>query len=764
MLGCFSEAQIESEVPLGTGFRRRSMGTIVLRQSWPGAVLIAAVALAVVFVSHKLAFSQFSPPARSEYELSQSISVDEASSPVKIQLEQARRAIQAKQWDVAVEILRRVSDMSPDVLVDMTGELENVPARYVGLRRYCQSLLARLPPEALSEYRAQLDPACRVWFEQGKRELDERPLRRIIDSALVSSWADDALWLLGELRLQQGDPAGARAYWERLIPVEERSRYPTWLGVVESDYAPAEVRARLILASILQGDRRRVAEELKAFAELHPDAQARFGGRDTNLLQALRELAAESAKWAAPPRGPDWPTFAGNNARNRKIAGDIDFGAILWQLPLREPPSSEFTIWQPPLALEGSGETRHAPLSYYPTVIDNLVIAANHAELYVVELESGRPAWSSQAIVYNESRPDEVLWRLPNNTIGIPRYTLSSDQQRVYTVMGRLVTAAPQSNDPPSNSAPSRLMCFDLKGQGRLLWTAEPPRRGWDFDGAPLAHKHYVYAVLRDPGPPPGLHVGAYTAATGELQWRKFICTADSPGRGMLHECTYSLLTCDGRTLYLNTNMGAVAALDTTSGTIRWIATYPRALEGDLARPPAWFHRSPNPCLVEGGRLYVAPNDSPEVFALDSQSGRLLWQSGTVTSQVRHLLGVVDDMLIATGDSVYWIETSGPRAGHIAARWPEGNETLGYGRGLLADDVLYWPTREAIFALDAHTGLPRQQFLLWPKGAGGGNLVAVGEFVIIAGPDRLTAFRHTGSVGKSRQHAPQSAESGERGE
>ena len=67
---------------------------------------------------------------------------------------------------------------------------------------------------------------------------------------------------------------------------------------------------------------------------------------------------------------------------------------------------------------------------------------------------------------------------------------------------------------------------------------------------------------------------------------------------------------------------------------------------------------------------------------------------------VVHLLGVCGDCLIASGHRLYWINIAGPRAGNIAHVWPEGPDRLGFGRGVLTETQVFWPTREKIYVFD----------------------------------------------------------------
>ena len=60
----------------------------------------------------------------------------------------------------------------------------------------------------------------------------------------------------------------------------------------------------------------------------------------------------------------------------------------------------------------------------------------------------------------------------------------------------------------------------------------------------------------------------------------------------------------------------------------------------------------------------------------------------------------------------------------------------GFGQGLLAEDLVYWPTREEIFIVDQTTGRIHQRVdLLEMHGVSGGNLAMAEGCLIVAGPD-----------------------------
>jgi outer membrane protein assembly factor BamB len=113
------------------------------------------------------------------------------------------------------------------------------------------------------------------------------------------------------------------------------------------------------------------------------------------------------------------------------------------------------------------------------------------------------------------------------------------------------------------------------------------------------------------------------------------------------------------------------------------------------------------PCLYAGGRLYAAPADYDRLLCLDPATGGVLWEREKV--EVVHLLGVGNGRLIFTvrryNRALQTIDRAmeTPAApGQIRAvnvadgmgGWeaPNGGGLVPFGRGLLAGDVVLWPT------------------------------------------------------------------------
>lgn len=668
------------------------------------------------------------------FELSENVTVDQADNAVQVQLDRVKVHVAEKQWNEAVQMLREVMENHGRKLLAVT------PRRFVSVSDYCQLRLAALPPEALAIYRRRVDPSAMRWYREGVERRDRGRLLEVVEQALASSWGDNALMALGEMALESGDYAGARAFWEKIIPAPPpHDGIPTWLSVPETELDLAAVRARLVLASILEGSLDRAAKELEAMSRLDAGARGNLAGQQVNFVDALRTLLAESRSWPATAVPDNWTTFAGDPRRGKIAPRAVEPNRVVWRRPLRptlpanrptaEPQSSAFRV----------AEKAVSPLSYHPLITDGLALVNNQVEILAIDLATGRPAWGHDSPEIYRDQLDETARELflPINNLGVPRFTMTAHQGKLYARMGASTTGYPR--ETVLRGGTGYLVCLDLEAEGRLLWRIDPEEPGLAFEGSPLTDGARVFVAVRRGDIQPQTHVACYSAEDGRLLWRQFVCQAETPARGMYHETSHNLLTLHRDTLYVNTNMGAVAALSTDGGRVRWVAIYPRQRQGDLQRPAAHWSRDLNPCLFDRGRLYVAPSDSPRIFCLEAATGQILWQTSTELGEAVHLLGVAGSALIASGPKLYWIGIDDD-AGRVRQVWPDGHEKLGHGRGVVAENRVYWPARDKVYVFDANTAGQVRLYDLVPHDARGGNLVMAGGRLLVATPDELVAF------------------------
>ena len=342
----------------------------------------------------------------------------------------------AGEWDEAVEALIEVMAANAGALVPVT------PGRYVSAGLYGNLLAASFPPEGLAAYRKRIDAQARQWFDAAREAQSDEPLEEVVRRAFASSVGDDALWLLGERAFEQGRFSAARQHWARLVPLPAApaenapGRLEATLQYPDSDTPLADVLARLILCSLFEGDVARANDELADFRMRFGESTGMLAGREGNLADILAEVARESATWTFPSEHRSPATFAGNYARNGTSAKGPDFSGRHWRAPLPRP---EFKIPSPRAAFPDE-----EPLSHFPVVFGDVVLVNDERRIFAWNIRTGEPAWPTgageSAVIY--PTVPELPSQAPDRLVGVPRFTMSVHEGRLYARMGSPVTGA----------------------------------------------------------------------------------------------------------------------------------------------------------------------------------------------------------------------------------------------------------------------------------------------------------------------------------
>lgn len=675
--------------------------------------------------------------------------------------------LRARQWAEATQLAERILEDHDEKLVAV-GQ-----GRYVNLQRRCQMLLASMSEEGLRVLRERTDARVQQQFEAGVRDRDESVLLRVVRYDFLSSYGDDALAMLGELAFERGAFGEARSYWEMMLPIETEQPLTQPLPILtypDTDRNRAEIRARLVLCSLMQRNRRQFVRELAAFTARHPQAEGELAGQSGQLAEILSKLGQQAESWQYSDEENGIKTFAANPQRNGVLPEAVeDIGAVQWIAPLkpvvlpRMP--KRFRLAQP------------VALSYFPVVAGEIVFLNDQSRIQAYNLNTGEPAWpadeKSDATIYPAFPAFEFGTARNDLRAGIPRFTMTLDQGRLYARMGSPVTGRGVVNELTRST--SHLVCLDVAaGQGKVQWTIDaedisPDQSGWEFDGSPLVFEGKLYVALRRSIAQPQSNVACFDAESGNLLWNRKICTSLRQLSEQIEEVTHRLLTLGEGTLFFSTDSGAIASLATHDGRLNWVATYESAKQ-DFST--SLLKSGLTPCLYHAGTVVAAPADLKQVAAVGSDD-RLVWQSrssGTVMGidaatglrkweqtelpgGVRHILGVVDGTLIVAGDLLWAIDVNTGRIlwkrGHIDA------ESQSYGRGVIAEGLVFWPKRESIWVLDVATGRPQAELKLRQGRTEldlkltGGNLTISQGLLLVAQPNALVVYSQWG---RPRKH------------
>ncbi len=653
------------------------------------------------------------------------------------------------------------------------GELALERGEYNVARRHWLALF-ETPPTAM---RAEAFEAARRHASLAKSDadlLDRFYVKQTVPQRDAPTVDDEAMRNVPEpTRPQVGWYVANADAWRAMSDAESAALVRIWKaqGTIGSRMAypgtqipPADIRARLILADLLSGNLTVAAEKLATFRTLHATATGKLAGQEGPLAERLATLATQARDWPPPGATAGCTTFAADVRRSGRnagrVRGPIALSQPAWRVSLGKPLEANVESDRQILQRQPRiGESWNGLLSYFPVVGNGNIFVAYPAGIAALDAATGKPAWqapstdklsASDALVFR----DDGFAPLKTNqwSRGVPRFTATLQGERLIARVGPPATSSPtESRTTPAKSR-SKIVVLDVspQGQGRLaLDPIETDDESLAFDGTPISDGRFLYATLRRSDVRPEVLIACYDLEENppRQRWQTSVAAAETPGSGQLYECTHNVLTLDGDTLYLNTNLGAVAAIDVASGIVRWLHTYPRVKLGDLRRlaDTGHFYRDLTPCLLHQDAVIVAPFDSPAIFALDAATGAVRWTTDAAPDAI-HLLGVAAETLWVSGDRLYGIDV---RSGRSVGLWPESvrADPRGIGRGVVVGDAVLWPTRDQLYVFESRgrgdkTAIAiRQPPVQWSRlGVFGGNLSWVDGYLIVATDAEVVAF------------------------
>lgn len=677
-------------------------------------------------------------------------------------LQQVDALLADELWDEALDVIEQVL-VEPSSAVIAADE-NALPGHYVSLRQHCHARLAALPAEALEIYRQRVDPAARELYEQGRDQRDELALQQLTSEYFCSRWGDDALQLLGEIALERGDSTTARRYWQQISPqltdplgrslawslhgidlkeqgeaiaklIADAPAVPGTLVYPDSDLPVSPLLARLVVAE-LYDDNVAAAERLTLLLRaMAPEATGTIAGREGKLVALLDNLTIAAKK-----------TVSQNRQTIAPLYGRLWPQPVALTPPVRVPQRNQ-------LVVDPFGRLRAAPAAKQPealpttmpAIAGRTVIVRDASKLLAYDLLTGEPALNRTGTLY------EPVAEQRNNGRARPRVFIAGRMQQVgrqgnlptqetLTIDdGKLYARVWQPSDGEQPAGP-QIMAFDLRREGLESPLVSPLKAPWQIGGPATVSRNRLFVPLVAKDARPRLAMACYSAATGREIWRAEIASAGAtdvvganPFAAAVIATPQVELTLAEETLYLNTNFGAVAAVDARLGEIRWLQFYDRREDLTAAANNA------APALVHDGRLLVAPSDSDSVFALDAATGLPLWSAEQVEGD-RQLLGVHQQTLVVGGSQLRGFDID---TGTQRYRWPESPKAgiRGMGQGCMVAGEIFWPTRSRLFVCDATTGTPKRPSVnLADLGEAGANVIPASGVLVVAGSKAMTVL------------------------
>lgn len=543
--------------------------------------------------------------------------------------------------------------------------------------------LARLPAATLRQYQQRIDADADRLLKDGVGNRDARLLRRIVQDYRVSTQADLALAILGDLAFERGEFDLALDWWRRIVPLPSHdlgrvSRRP--LHGVDR----ARIHAKQTLALIFAA-RPEASREVEAMRKLHPSASGAFAGRDGAYHVILDHWL--HAIQSDPTRDWDdaWPTLGGAASRSRVLRKPLDsrlwIDGAAWRLPLPEFNADDRDRFG--LSTLRSLSIPATPI--HPVIARGQLLINDGQLVRSFDLVSGKPRFRASSAAPFVRRDD---LKTPTDL----SFGLSTSDNRAFARIGT------RSGDPE----PRRLIAINIDPAARLLdrvvWTADANGEAalGFFETDPLVVGDRVYIGTLHKGEPRTPRTLSCFTHDGKLLWNVKLADFEEVRTPRPHR--QALLVGTGSSIIYATHAGAVFAVDAWTGRRQWSLRYPSI---DAGPSP----RGASSCMTADGRVFIAPADSANLYCVEADSGRVVWERSWVkppsdivaappaVSEIVDLLGVVEDRLIFTDRSR--IQALDARSGYtLDWQQPVVGKLPTFGRGLLAGRWTFWPTAD----------------------------------------------------------------------
>jgi outer membrane protein assembly factor BamB/TolA-binding protein len=642
------------------------------------------------------------------------ILVDEPPEHLLKSIEQARSMAKQQRWREAVEAYETVAASNSDADFPLSRQL------YLPVSEYARLKLALLPVEARQVYRGIYDPAAGKLLREGVAKHDPQALEAA-SRYLASSFADDALELLGDIYLERGDFVQARACYVRLL-----------LRCPDSDRPLGPILRKVALCSA---------------------ALARGGEADCVVAFIGEQFGQEFAgpidqvPGVAVPAATDWPTFGGDNTHARPIEHTTQPGPkASWAVAIND-------VMEEPPGYFPRPAGRPAPLlpAVNPICVDGVVYFRTASMIYAISLATGQVMW-----YHNEPNA------LPNRVnYGYPR--LSRDYFVAYADGRLFADITHQMADPRGVIAiREKTKLIALRAQAgqrerQPLWQVGLPGQGdafldtVTFCSPPTAAVGKVFAGASKLSGDEE-YLCCLDAETGNLLWKRFICCGPNLFYG---SATPAELPAEANgVVYYVSGRGMVAAVEAPTGRILWKYLYAEQTRSAVSYAVAG-QRAANPPIVSNGVLYFLAPFGSTLHALDTATGQPLWQQAV--SGMVYLVGTSKGDVWLAGETAMCLNAMGRDQANFALdhiKWQSERFTdMPVGRGVVTDRLLLVPTPTGVDAVDLVNGALlglRRPYIVWeqlpqvavdyrgPKIAG--NLVMAGGKLLSASSVQLSCF------------------------
>lgn len=573
---------------------------------------------------------------------------------------------------------------------------------------------------------------ARLWVRQ--RLLDDTPLReayhrrfdttaqRLLDEAEPAGLASEQAAVLEVLERYPLTPAGLDAALRLAGRHIEAGDGPAATAALAEalDHPDLERRAAMVFelrawAAALSGQPKQAAAAL--------DKRAGYAPVDPTLRNTLAGLADSLPETASNQDAADRPPLA----------------RPLWQLTIESTTTAR--IVAQPRAVQGAAD---GAVRFDPVAADGVLLINDNKRVYAIDRISGRLRWAHR---YDEPLPDNAVARARAFGAGRiiqDRRRVLIHRQSVYAVLGHAVPW--QGRQRLQTIRPTQLVSLNLD-HGKPRWTVtpgslDPALERAAFHGTPVAWGDLVIVMARrsQASSFQDTYLFALDAATGELRWRRHLASTAGPNSRNALPAMSSMTLADGR-VFICDNLGAAAAVEARTGTVRWVRVLVENAADARGRPAGTalpFSDAASPTLCTAGLIIPMRINDAHGLLLNPDTGNVLRElpARTPLAQAYELHTLPDGDVLTVGKTLARLDGAS-----LDTRWSQSitpprvegvspRVTLHAGRALVARE------NDQLQEIDLTTGDTLDQTQLPRSGA----VLATSDAWVVTSGRRLAGY------------------------
>ncbi|HEY0010078.1 MAG TPA: tetratricopeptide repeat protein, partial [Tepidisphaeraceae bacterium] len=535
----------------------------------------------------------------------------------------AERMERLKEWDKAADVYQEIIEKYPDRMIASQSDEANRTIRYTSVVDVAQQRLARWPEEGLRVYRDRFGPRAQDLLDQGNAE--DRATRQRVFGQFFNTDAGLAAGLqLLTSGLERGEFSAAAWAGRRLLELHPGLAIERPLVLFQTG-----------IAEHLAGNSAAAAQRLDALKQQFPAAIAKVRGEDAVLADFLATELSRQPTMVRTFRSDSWPMPFGSPDASAVPEQVSAGGARLFSVEL--PSHARRGMIRRDQQLLERARSSGIMTGILPAIDNGELFFQDNARIYGISLSSGLPltGWPQVRLGTGEALIPEAVPTPRGKQLGV---TVTPTQ--VVALLGHNDTTMQMLQ---GNLAQPTLVSVD-RATGRRQWSATTLRltlpeaqanlKDSRFYGLPMVIGDSVYVLARAmrSGQFEECHLISLRASDGVFQWATYIASTatgrpdeDFDGTNTQGAAAAQMSYADGR-LYVLTNLGAIACVDSGDGGMVYLSVYPRG--NDNIVPPANPRRirpfpmpsgpvkpfTLNPPIIADGRLFVMPTDSPYLF------------------------------------------------------------------------------------------------------------------------------------------------------